>query len=403
MNISNLMLFSPLYNDTKIDLLCTSNTDSSVFVATLLQLAEQYNLHGHLWQSLLTNLLANHENAFSLALERKKDISKPLEVIVKKDLEILYHIFNDSLSFLDNDAKQLVCNFTPTKPIINHEINELLHTLQTNLMQSKSVDEFYQVLKNHFYQYGVGKYGMNKAFRFENNQINPIIYIGNNKLDKLIGCTSQKQKLRENTEAFLAGRKANNVLLYGDSGTGKSSSIKALLNEYYKDGLRMIEVYKHQFINLPNIIQELQSRNYKFIIFMDDLSFEDFEIEYKYLKAVIEGGLEKKPDNILIYATSNRRHLIKQTWSDRDSGDEVSINDAMQEKLSLSSRFGLSILYVHPDKREYLTIIDGLAKEYGLEMDEDFLHEQALAWEIRHGGFSGRTAKQFIHAILSKK
>lgn len=403
MNTLQLILFNPLYTDSKIDTLFTQEKDNQLFVSTLLKLAEEYNLHGHLWQSLLTTLLANHENAFTLALERKKDISKQLEIIVKKDLEVIFDLYNDTLSFLKEDTKDLICHFIATKPIINHEINDLLHTLQKNLAASKSVNEFYDVLKNHFYQYGVGKYGLNKAFRFENNEINPIIHIGNNKLDKLIGCDTQKQKLRDNTEAFLAGRKANNVLLYGDSGTGKSSSIKALLNEYYKDGLRMIEIYKHQFIYLPSVIQQLQSRNYKFVIFMDDLSFEDFEVEYKYLKAVIEGGLEKKPDNILIYATSNRRHLIKQTWSDRDSGDEVSINDAMQEKLSLSSRFGLSILYVHPDKREYLTIIDGLAKEYGLEIEEDILHEQALAWEIRHGGFSGRTAKQFIHAILSKK
>jgi predicted AAA+ superfamily ATPase len=135
---------------------------------------------------------------------------------------------------------------------------------------------------------------------------------------------------------------------------------------------------------------------------MDDLSFEDFEIEYKYLKAVIEGGLEKKPDNILIYATSNRRHLIKQTWKDRQSEDEVNINDAMQEKLSLSSRFGISILFVHPDKFEYLRIIDGLAAQYDVSMDEDILHEQALIWEVRHGGYSGRTAQQFIHTLVGK-
>ncbi len=151
------------------------------------------------------------------------------------------------------------------------------------------MNEFYDILKKFFITYGVGKFGLNKAFRYENNEIRPIIHIGNGRLDQLIGYESQKEKLTQNTEAFLAGKKANNVL-YGDSGTGKSSSIKALLNEYYKDGLRMIEIYKHQFIYLPSIIQELQSRNYKFVLFMDDLSFEEFEIEYKYLKAVIEGG-----------------------------------------------------------------------------------------------------------------
>lgn len=406
MNNLDLVVFNPLYSDHDIDR-CVSlffdKKDPYQFTSLLLSLAEKYNLHDNLWQSLLTVILVNNENTFTLALERKMEITIQLECIVKNDLESMYHLYNADFSFLNKELQELIYHFTPTKPIINHEIHDILYILQKKLVDCTSMDQFYNVLKEHFYQYGVGKYGLNKAFRFENNEICPIIHVGNNKLSQIIGCRSQKQKLTENTEAFLAGRKANNVLLYGDSGTGKSSSIKALLNEYYKDGLRMIEVYKHQFIHLPSIIQQLQSRNYKFIIFMDDLSFEDFEIEYKYLKAVIEGGLEKKPDNILIYATSNRRHLIKQTWSDRDSGDEVSINDAMQEKLSLSSRFGVSILYVHPDKQEYLNIVDGLAKEYGVVMEEHILHEQALTWEIRHAGFSGRTAKQFIHSILSKK
>ena len=265
------------------------------------------------------------------------------------------------------------------------------------------MEEFYQILYNHYYQYGVGKYGLNKAFRYLNDSIIPIDHIGNNTLDQLIGYESQKERLKANTEAFLKGKKANNVLLYGDSGTGKSSSIKALLNEYYKDGLRMVEVYKHQFIALPQIINELQNRQYHFVIFMDDLSFEEFEVEYKYLKAVIEGGLEKKPDNILIYATSNRRHLIKETWNDRNHDQEINNNDAKQEKLSLVSRFGVQIMYIHPDKQHYLDIVDGLASTYGIDIPLDELHELALQWEIRNGGFSGRTAKQFIHMLLGKK
>ena len=137
------------------------------------------------------------------------------------------------------------------------------------------------------------------------------------RLDDLIGYEIQKQKIVENTEAFVAGRKANNALLFGDSGTGKSTTIKAIINEYYDQGLRMIEIYKHQFQDLSQVISQIKNRNYRFIIYMDDLSFEEFETEYKYLKAVIEGGLEIKPDNVLIYATSNRRHLIRETWTDR--------------------------------------------------------------------------------------
>lgn len=373
------------------------------FISHMLFLAEKYDLHGHLFQSLLTYLLVQHENVFTLSLERKQPIPLSLKKVVLHDLKIIYELFHYDFSKLDDLYKDLFFSFVDSKPIINQEIYELLSHLQIQLSKSTSLEDFYNILYNHYNRYGVGKYGLNKAFRFHDNKIISIDHIGNNTLDQLIGYSSQKERLKTNTEAFLAGKKANNVLLYGDSGTGKSSSIKALLNAYYKDGLRMIEVYKHQFIYLPQIINELQNRHYKFIIFMDDLSFEEFEVEYKYLKAVIEGGLEKKPDNILIYATSNRRHLIKETWNDRAHDQEINNNDAKQEKLSLVSRFGVQIMYIHPDKQHYLNIVDGLAKNYHIDLPEDELHELALQWEIRNGGFSGRTAKQFIHMLLGKK
>ncbi|WP_278850123.1 ATP-binding protein [Thomasclavelia spiroformis] len=409
--MDELIVFSPFYNDHEVEK-CFAlydeivkkkiTTNANQFVSILIKLAEKYNLSGNLFNSLLTNLLINNENSFTLALERKKDIAPNLKNVVMNDFKIIYEMFNSDFSSLTSLHQDLINNFIPSKPIINQELFEVSNTLQNNLTDCKNVEEFYNVLNAFFSIYGVGKYGLNKAFRYENEQICPIIHIGNGRLDQLIGYKTQKQQLKQNTEAFLAGKKANNVLLYGDSGTGKSSSIKALLNEYYKDGLRMIEVYKHQFKYLPRIIQELQSRNYKFILFMDDLSFEEFEIEYKYLKAVIEGGLEKKPDNILIYATSNRRHLVKQTWSDRQDQDEINVNDAKQEKTSLSSRFGVKILYTHPNRQNYLDIVDGLAKQYDLKIDQEELHQKALTWEIRHGGFSGRTAKQFINAMLGK-
>lgn len=408
--MNDLIVFNPLFNDKEIaecfklyeQIMAGNLENSNKFVSILIKLAEKYNLYDDLFNSLLTNLLINNENSFTLALERKKEIAQNLKAVVMSDLETIFMMFNTDFKMLSKMQQDLISSFTPSKPVINQELFDVSKTLQNNLTACKDVESFYNVLKTFFLTYGVGKFGLNKAFRYENDQISPIIHIGNGRLDQLIGYESQKEKLTQNTEAFLAGKKANNVLLYGDSGTGKSSSIKALLNEYYKDGLRMVEVYKHQFINLPSIIQELQSRNYKFVLFMDDLSFEEFEIEYKYLKAVIEGGLEKKPDNILIYATSNRRHLVKQTWSDRQDQDEVNVNDAKQEKTSLSSRFGVKILFMHPDRQNYLDIIDGLANQYGLDMDQEELHQKALTWEIRHGGFSGRTAKQFIHAMLGK-
>ena len=222
-------------------------------------------------------------------------------------------------------------------------------------------------------------------------------------LDDLIGYEIQKKKLVENTEAFVQGRKANNALLFGDSGTGKSTSIKAIVNEYYDQGLRMIEIYKHQFKDLSTVIADIKNRNYKFIIYMDDLSFEEFEIEYKFLKA---GGVETKPDNILIYATSNRRHLIKETWNDRsdmESANGLHRSDTIEEKLSLVNRFGCQINYSKPSQKEYFNIVVNLAKKNGLTMTEEELCAEANKWELSHGGISGRTAQQFINHCLGNE
>ena len=213
-----------------------------------------------------------------------------------------------------------------------------------------------------------------------------------------------KKKLIENTEAFVQGRKANNCLLFGDAGTGKSSSIKAILNQYYDQGLRMIEVYKHQFQDLNDVIAQIKNRNYKFIIYMDDLSFEEFEIEYKYLKAVIEGGLEKKPENVLIYATSNRRHLIRETFKDKQDRDEdMHTNDTVQEKLSLVARFGVTIYFGSPDKKAFQEIVRTLAIKNGISLPEEELLLEANKWELSHGGLSGRTAQQFIDYLSGQE
>ena len=191
--------------------------------------------------------------------------------------------------------------------------------------------------------------------------------------------------------------------MYGDAGTGKSSSIKAILNQYYEQGLRIIEVYKHQFKDLNDIIAQIKNRNYKFIIYMDDLSFEEFEIEYKYLKAVIEGGLEKKPNNVLIYATSNRRHLIRETFKDKQDRDEdMHTNDTVQEKLSLVARFGVTIYYGAPTKKEFQQIVKELAIANEIQMPEEELLLEANKWELAHGGLSGRTAQQFIDFLLGQ-
>ncbi|MEE1051310.1 MAG: ATP-binding protein, partial [Lachnospiraceae bacterium] len=222
-------------------------------------------------------------------------------------------------------------------------------------------------------------------------------------LDDLIGYEAAKRKLIENTEAFVSGRPANNCLLYGDAGTGKSSSIKAIANQYYDRGLRIIEIYRHQFRNLNEVISQVKGRNYRFIIYMDDLSFEEFETEYKYLKAVIEGGLEKKPENVLIYATSNRRHLVRESFKDRENSFDKHGGDTVQEKLSLAARFGLSIYFGKPEFDEYQEIVAALAERSGIQMEREALRSEATRWQMRHGGLSGRTAQQFIDHLLGQQ
>ena len=252
-------------------------------------------------------------------------------------------------------------------------------------------------------------FGLNKAFRISDET--PFRFKAINNMDKvvlddLVGYEIQKKKLVDNTEAFVKGRKANNCLLFGDSGTGKSTSIKAIVNQYYDKGLRMIEIYKHQFKDLSNVIAQIKNRNYKFIIYMDDLSFEEFEIEYKFLKAVIEGGVETKPENILIYATSNRRHLIKETWNDRSDvqvENGMHKSDTMEEKLSLVNRFGVTINYSKPSQKEYFDIAVELCRRQGVKMSDEEIRAEANKWELSHGGISGRTAQQFANYLAGQE
>ncbi len=289
----------------------------------------------------------------------------------------------------------------------NKNISEKVQGLSEKLEQAANVEAFYALVTAFYGAYGVGKLGLNKAFRIDHRGSEvELVPISNTELitfDDLIGYERQKRTLRENTEAFVEGRPANNVLLFGDSGTGKSSSIKALINQYYDQGLRMIEIYKHQFQDLSAIIAQIKSRNYRFVIYMDDLSFEEFETEYKYLKAIIEGGLEVRPSNILIYATSNRRHLINETWKDRNDvthNEGIYKSDTMQEKLSLVNRFGCTIYYGQPDQKEFYNIVVELAHKAGIEMSDEELCAEAKKFELNHGGVSGRTAQQFINYIL---
>ena len=377
-------------------------------VNALLELSVSHGFEGNLWHTYLTFLLVNDENAYSTSCEIVGEIEGSINEIALHDFGIFKELFDydfrEMEAVFETDLLSLICDYQGISghgKVFNQRIRDRICSLSRSLSEASDAGVFKERVTKFYQEFGVGKLGLHKAFRVEHTEegvkIVPITKIAHVHLDDLVGYEIAKKKLVDNTEAFVKGRKANNCLLYGDAGTGKSSSIKAVLNQYYDQGLRMIEIYKHQFQDLNDVIAQIKDRNYKFIIYMDDLSFEEFEIEYKYLKAVIEGGLEKKPDNILIYATSNRRHLIRETFRDKqDRDEELHTNDTVQEKLSLVARFGVTIYYGKPEKKEFQKIVLELAKRNQIEMPEDQLLLEAGRWELNHGGLSGRTAQQFI-------
>jgi predicted AAA+ superfamily ATPase len=380
----------------------------------MFDLAESYGFSGNVWHSYLTWFIVYHENAYSKAAEIRPSVPGGINQVALHDFEILRELyaydFSDLEQALHVSLYQMASDYEfggDDRRLASRRIRDRIEDLSRKLSASEDVAEFKHHIDAFYRDFGCGKYGLHKAFRIVHDeggrmQIVPITNIAHMRLDDLVGYEIQKKKLRENTEAFLAGRRANNCLLFGDAGTGKSSSIKGILNEYYEQGLRIIEVYKHQLQDLVHVLAQIKNRNYRFIIYMDDLSFEDFETDYKYLKAVIEGGLEKKPENVLIYATSNRRHLIRENYADKegDIRSDMHTSDTVQEKLSLSYRFGVTIYFGAPTRKEFNQILKGICQKEGLKMDEEKLFRDANAWELSHGGRSGRSAKQFIDHLL---
>ena len=381
----------------------------------LLEMTASHGFEGNLWHSFLTFLLVNHENAYSKACEIRGAVEGSINQIVLHDFTIIKEYFDFDFTVFEELSCECIQALTEYESmsgsgmLFNKRIRNRILELKTKLEAAATVECFKDAVTEFYKDYGVGKLGLHKAFRIKHQEdalaeIVPISNIAHVHLDDLVGYKIAKQKLIDNTEAFLNGKEANNCLLYGDAGTGKSTSIKAIANQYYDRGLRLIEIYKHQFCDLNDVITQIKNRNYKFIIYMDDLSFEEFEIEYKYLKAVIEGGLEKKPDNVLIYATSNRRHLIRENFSDKEEiRQDMHTSDTVQEKLSLYTRFGVSIYFGSPTKKEFQEIVRSLAARNNIQMEDETLLLEANKWELSHGGLSGRTAQQFINYLLGKQ
>ncbi len=386
-------------------------------VKRILELGTSCAFDKNLWHNYLTYLLIMDENPFSLTCEKVGSKDGSVNHFAKNDFHAFKELFDFDFTELEDilgiDCFRCITNYKSIeKPelMYNKNVSEKVRTLSESLEQAITDDEFFGRVTTFYKNIGVGVFGLNKAFRIREAEDGKVEFNAINNMDAvvlndLVGYQIQKDKLIANTKAFVEGKKANNVLLFGDSGTGKSTSIKAIVNEFYGDGLRMIEIYKYQFRLLSQLIAQIKNRNYKFIIYMDDLSFEESESDYKFLKAVIEGGVETKPDNILIYATSNRRHLIKETWRDRrdiEQDGDIHRSDTMEEKLSLANRFGVTIGYYKPSRQEFYDIVFSLAKRNGLSINEEELRAEADKWELYHGGISGRTAQQFISYLMGK-
>ena len=380
-------------------------------VKRILEVATDYAFDKNLWHNYLTYLLITNENPFSITCEKVGASKGSVNHFAKSDFKAFKELFDFDFSRIEDelgvDCFSRISDYQAIgKPelMYNKNVSEKVQALSERLETAKDENEFFDMVTDFYKAYGVGMFGLNKAFRIEECGDNNIRFRAINNMDKvvlsdLVGYEIQKQKLVENTEAFVEGRKANNVLLFGDSGTGKSTSIKAIVNEYYDQGLRMIEIPKSAVEELSLIREYLADSPMKFIIYIDDLSFDSQDNAFTELKAALEGGLSACQPNTLIYATSNRRHLIKENFSDRE--DDVNKNDTRQEQLSLSDRFGLTITFINPDKKDYLDIVEKIAADRGLQVDAQRLDAAAEQWAVRRGGRSPRCARQFIDHVES--
>jgi uncharacterized protein len=409
------VLASPVSKDflALLELLAARSPDPTAVAGTFGRLWEELALERErllpdAWRSHLVGCLLDDENAFSLAAERG-EASPALVEQTSRDLRTLRRLFDLEgerlLDVVEDAVLGLEGVWVPWTEPERGDTSSPRHALARKLEAAEDWGRCAGLLADHFSRHGAGSFGRHGAFRWGEDGLRAVDEPDPVRLADLVGYERVREPLLTNTERFLAGLPAHHALLYGMPGTGKSSTVKAVMNEYADKGLRLVEVAKEDLGALPRVLETLRARAPRFVIFVDDLSFEENEVEYKALKALLEGSVEEPPGNVRVYATSNRRNLIRERFSERDeggAGDDVHARDTMQEKLSLSARFGLRVTFPTPDQRQYLEIVAGLARRRGIEMPDEELKERAVLWDRWHAGRSGRTARQFVDELQAE-
>ena len=379
-----LIIFDKICSDECVNAII--ERDNIRILKNIINFAEEEGVTDSSIREYVSVLLANDDNIISRLAQSGKKVGTELKKIAAMDMDAIYKkLFSTQIKYSPSGNDTGFCS-------------QYIDSIRA-MTESENSQELLERLIEHYSRLGSGVLSKYIAFKLD-KELFGIEKVDVSSFDSLVGLEYQKNILIENTKSFVEGKKANNVLLFGDRGCGKSSSVKALLNMFSDQGLRLIEVPKAHIADIPSLTAYLNDKPHKYILFLDDLSFESNDKDYKALKVSMEGQLQARGDNVLIYATSNRRHLVKETWEDRQ-GSDIHVNDHLQETLSLSERFGISLVFSSPNQREYLNIVKELLLGYGIEMNEE-IEKAAVVWQMDYGSKSGRCAKQFVYNYVSK-
>lgn len=381
----DLYIFHEIEKDKTIRAILDKN--NTKLLRGIVRFAETEGVTNECIREYVASRLANDENVLSQLAKSGRNIGGDLYKLARLDIDIIYKkLFNTQLKYSPSG------NDTGFYEGYTESIKNITSAGNSTILLERLIE--------HYANYGCGLLSKYIAFRYDGT-LKGVPNADKATFDDIVGMEHQKEVLIDNTKAFLEGKFANNVLLFGDRGSGKSTSVKSLLNMFAKDGLRVIELPKSAITKIPDLTNELEKSPHKYILFLDDLTFERHDTEYRALKIAMEGQLQAAAGNVLVYATSNRRHLIRETWADRDGG-EVHVNDNKQEMLSLAERFGISLFFPGSDAKEYINIVRVLLQRNGIEMTDE-IEKDAMRWQMRNGGMSGRGARQFVSDFMNRQ